>query len=266
MVGIPTGAVVALKRLDLAKSRLDDTAPALRERLALAMLLDTCAALTAVVDTTIVVTPVPGLKGPLARRGVSVVADPGNGLNGAYAAGAAALEESGVRRVMAAVADLPALTASDVGAVLDAAAEGPGRAFVADHTGLGTTLLVAHDVPLDPLFEHGSAQRHAQSGATALALDAPRARLDVDRLGDLAAAAELGLGPATSTLWDGDRPVILDTGVIAASEPDGWSVVCADGVRRQIPRRAMSPELTGLHPTQRVHLARARDSIRLAWV
>ena len=70
------------------------------------------------------------------------------------------------------------------------------RAFVADASGLGTTLLTAlPGLALSPQFGLDSARRHAE---TAVALPAPAGlRLDVDTAADLESARELGLGPAT---------------------------------------------------------------------
>lgn len=261
-----TGAVIALKRLELAKSRFGGVPAALRERLALAMLLDTCAALAPAVDAMVVVTPVPGLAPLLAPLGAEVLPDPGSGLNPAYAAGAERLSGRRMGRVVACVADLPALRPDDVRAVLAAAPAG-ARSFLADHTGAGTTMLVADGCGLAPRFEHGSAARHADSGASALGVDAPRARLDVDEPADLAAAARLGVGSATGALWDEDRPVSHDTAVVASASAPGWEVVDSGGRRHPVARTALGPDVRWLRPTQRVHLARDRaGAVRSVWI
>ncbi|GAB3624849.1 hypothetical protein GCM10027418_29340 [Mariniluteicoccus endophyticus] len=256
--------MIALKRLDLAKSRFSDTPPALRQQLALAMLEDTCAAVSAAVDRTLVVTPVPGLRGLLARHGAEVVADPGGGLNPAYARGAEILAEAGFSRVLAAVADLPALTPAAVWTVLDGCG-GTGRWFVRDRPGQGTTMLVADGCALDPRFEDGSADRHAASGAAEV--DAPaEASCDVDQVADLAPAAVLGLGPRTGSLWGPGGLATHDTGVVASPTAEGWTVVRSTGSRVSVPARVLGPGLSGLAKGQRVHLALVGDRAHALWL
>ena len=95
--------------------------------------------------------------------------------------------------------DLPALRPADLEDALAAATAFP-RAVVVDADGTGTTLLTASaGVPLDPAFGAGSAAEHVRRGHVALDVsDLSGLRQDVDRLGDLAAVAELGTGRATS--------------------------------------------------------------------
>jgi 2-phospho-L-lactate guanylyltransferase len=102
--------------------------------------------------------------------------------------------------VVVVMADLPCLRASDLLAVLAAAAE-TTRWVVGDTDGNGTALLGAHrGSDLRPSYGVGSRHRHAQ-GATDLTDQAPaRARRDVDVLADLDAAAHLGLGPCTASV------------------------------------------------------------------
>lgn len=71
-------AVVALKSLPRAKSRLGALSAPVRERLARCMALDTLAALTRAVDEVLVVSDQPDLGAALARHGVTarVVAEP----------------------------------------------------------------------------------------------------------------------------------------------------------------------------------------------
>jgi 2-phospho-L-lactate guanylyltransferase len=101
--------------------------------------------------------------------------------------------------VAALVGDLPALHPEELSVALAAAAAHP-RAHVADALGTGTTLLTAlpgHS--LRPEFGPGSAARHHSSGAVGLAVG-PGLRLDVDTAADLAAALQVGLGPATTAV------------------------------------------------------------------
>jgi 2-phospho-L-lactate guanylyltransferase (CobY/MobA/RfbA family) len=72
------GAVVALKALPAAKSRMAAVPAPVRERLARCMAVDTLAALAAVVDQIIVITDQPDLPAVLHRHrlGVRVIAEP----------------------------------------------------------------------------------------------------------------------------------------------------------------------------------------------
>lgn len=94
------------------------------------------------------------------------------------------------------VGDLPALRPHELAAAL-AAASVHERSFVADRHGTGTTLLAARPgASLRPAFGPRSATTHERN---AVRLEAgPGLRHDVDTAADLQAAAEFGLGPATS--------------------------------------------------------------------
>jgi 2-phospho-L-lactate guanylyltransferase len=223
--------VVPVKRLSTAKSRLRGALPGVpHERLALALALDTVAAAVRCADV-LVVTDDPLAGAELAALGARVVPDPvgpdadGAGLNAALAHGAdlvpgmfdgaagpggppgAARSAGPERRIGALTADLSALRPADLAAALaEAAATPPGRAFVADAAGTGTTLLLAAPGgPLAPRFGPGSARAHAAGGARPLAGGWPTLRRDVDTAGDLAAAARLGLGLHTAALVRGAR-------------------------------------------------------------
>src|SRR6266540_2385770 len=152
--------VIPVKRLPLAKSRLyDGTRPReVHRELALALALDTALAYGASRATALA----PG-------DGVAVLS-----------------------------ADLAALRPDELGAAL-AASTPHRRAFVADAAGTGTTLLAARPgVALEPRYGGRSRAAHRASGAAELAGDWPSLRRDVDTAEDLAAAARLGLGPATA--------------------------------------------------------------------
>ena len=97
------------------------------------------------------------------------------------------------------VADLPALTASALDRVLDAA-QTVDLGVVLDRQGMGTTMLTARPGhQLCPRFGPGSARRHAEIGAARIAAPLP-ARTDVDVVDDLDAAQRLGFGPDMRTL------------------------------------------------------------------
>ncbi|WP_329182347.1 MULTISPECIES: 2-phospho-L-lactate guanylyltransferase [unclassified Streptomyces] len=198
--------VVPLKPLAVAKSRLS-AAGAVRPALALAFVLDTVGAALAcpeVADVT-VVTDDPTAGAEVAGLGAFVAADvPAAGLNAALRYGAGLVRQ---RRASAGVGalngDLPALRPAELGAVLREAARLPGRAFLADTAGPGTTLLTASPgVALSPGFGGASRSRHLASGAREITLAAvPSVRQDVDTAADLDAARALGLGPRTSLLF-----------------------------------------------------------------
>ncbi len=200
MPAVPTPAwqvVVPVRGTAPSKSRLDLPDEA-RERLARAFARDT---VHAVLDATevaeVVVVTAEAARHVFEGMGARVVADPQPpSLSAAIATGLAACDPQAPRAVL--LGDLPALT----GAALDealAAATPRGRTVVPDADGTGTTLLTAAaGLSHSPAFGAGSYARHLAAGYTPLvaAVD-PRMRSDVDTVGDLARAAELGLGPAS---------------------------------------------------------------------
>ncbi|WP_326569159.1 2-phospho-L-lactate guanylyltransferase [Amycolatopsis rhabdoformis] len=196
--------VVPLKHPRVGKSRLRGAlVEAEHAELVLALAYDTLAAVTSVagVRRVLVVAADPGAVADLAGLGVELVTEPdGGGLNEALRHGAALLRDGDPHGVVGALqADLPALRAGDFAAAL---AEAAGRrAFVADHQGTGTTLLLsAPGAPLDPRFGAGSAQRHTDSGAVALAGAMVSLRSDVDTSDDLSHVRALGVGKRTAAL------------------------------------------------------------------
>lgn len=198
-------AVVALKPGTPAKSRLASMGDALRRELAWAMAVDTLTALHEVLDRVLVVGTVRAGELTRLRLDLSVLADPLEpGLNAALRHGAEALRASGAGTVLACVGDLPTLRARSVRAVL-AAAEAYDRAFLADESGIGTTMLIARGTALDPHFGGRSAAAHQTSGAHPLSFDdppVPDARADVDTEADLAAALRIGVGRATAEVLE----------------------------------------------------------------
>lgn len=207
--------VVPVKGLHAAKSRLRGAADGglgdhdAHARLVLALVLDTIEAARAAdgVRRLVVVTSDPAVTTRLRAEGVDTVAEgPVAGLNPALARAARRLTDADPCAVVGALqADLPALRPDELAAALDHAAAaftaGADRAFCADASGLGTTLLLAAPgVALRPAFGAGSAARHAASGARELHGEWPRLRCDVDTAADLSAATELGLGRRTGEL------------------------------------------------------------------
>ena len=194
-------AVIPVKRLSAAKSRLRGAVPADRHgELALAMVLDTATAVLAgrAVTELVVVTDDPVAAAAVAGLGARVVPDrPADDLNAAMRHGAD--EVAGLGRFRAVLAgDLPALMPDQLDAALAAAEL---RSFVADAAGTGTVLLTAPPgAHLDPHFGIGSAAAHARSGAHPLTGDWPGLRQDVDTPADLATVLALGAGEHTCAL------------------------------------------------------------------
>jgi 2-phospho-L-lactate guanylyltransferase len=205
-------AVIPVKRLSAAKSRLRGAVPAAHHpELALAMVRDTVAAVLACsrVAELLVVTDDPVAAAAATGLGARVVPDPATDLNGAMRFGAD--EVAGLARPRAVLAgDLPALQPQQLGEALAAAGR---RSFVADAAGTGTVLLAAAPgEALDPRFGLGSAVAHAASGAVPLAGEWPGLRQDVDTPADLAVVLALGAGRHTCAL-------LRDLGLTAACAP-----------------------------------------------
>jgi 2-phospho-L-lactate guanylyltransferase len=208
-------AVIPVKRLDAAKTRLRGAVPAARHAdLALAMVRDTVAAVlsSTSVGEVLVVTDDPAAAAAVTALGARVVPErsaaerlgssapsvgPGAGINTAMRLGADVAAGLGRPRVVLA-GDLPALRPEELDAALFRLRR---RSFAADAEGSGTVLLAAPaGVGLDPHFGPGSAAAHAASGARALAGDWPGLRHDVDTARDLHAVLALGAGPYTCGL------------------------------------------------------------------
>ena len=84
-------------------------------------------------------------------------------------------------------------------------------------------MLVAHAVELAPQFQGRSAAAHHASGAVSLSAEMigspiADARRDVDTEADLAAAIDLGVGPATNALIDHGRGSLGRYELITATE------------------------------------------------
>lgn len=198
------GLIIAVKRLDAAKSRLSALFGAgARERVVLAMLVDTIAAAGAVpaVRSITVVTPDEMVAAAARELGAVVVADltpegHPDPLNNAILTACAPVSAT-TPNIVVLQGDLPALRAGELSDAL-AAAERHRRSFVADRQGGGTCALFAFGVPPDPRFGRDSARRHRDSGAVELLGDWPGLRCDIDTPEDLAEARGLGLGKATA--------------------------------------------------------------------
>jgi 2-phospho-L-lactate guanylyltransferase len=202
--------VIPVKVLAQAKSRLAELTDADRRALALAMAVDTVAAAVAcrLVGAVVVVTDDDHVAREVRSLGAQVIADsPGTGLNQALIAGAehAASRWPACGRA-ALLADLPALSASELAVALSAASRIP-QSFVADAAGTGTTLYTAGPgTAFCPRFGPGSRLLHQSAGASELDLAGVAGlRQDVDTVADLRSAAAIGLGRRSAALVMADR-------------------------------------------------------------
>ncbi|QGN33091.1 2-phospho-L-lactate guanylyltransferase [Microlunatus sp. Gsoil 973] len=269
MVGV--GSVVALKPAAVSKSRLGALVVPLRERLARCMALDTLTALAAATDRLVVVSDDPTLSDQLASVGIdaTVVAEPSpDGMNAALSFGDRLLRDRGCGRVLASVGDLPALTGEAVGDLLARTAD-LRRAFVPDHTGYGTTMLIAPAGELNPRFQGASAAAHSRSGAVPVEAIDPRLRSDVDAVDDLAAVIALGVGRHTARLVAGDRLGSYLAATVADPVPQGsedYVVISDSGVRARLPAAALDGQIRFLRSGQRLHAVWDRERPISAWL
>lgn len=191
--------IVPVKQTTRGKSRLTGFTAEHRRELALAFALDTVAAALPVVGVrrVVVVTNDPDAA-EFERLGASVIADaPDAGLNAAFLHGAHHVSHLDPTSGLVALAgDLPALTPDTLETALRAAP--PGRWFVADSVGTGTTTLGASGTRLAPSFGPHSRAEHRASGAAELDMSGlTRLRRDVDTEVDLQDAIRLGVGVHT---------------------------------------------------------------------
>jgi 2-phospho-L-lactate/phosphoenolpyruvate guanylyltransferase len=276
MAGSAAAGVLALKPIEHAKSRLAVPDP-LRRRLALTMALDTLSALCRALPHVLVVSDQPALEARLRRTGIAaeVISESGHiGINSALSRGALTLHAQGFTSVLACVGDLPALRPESVLRILDASRSHP-RSFVADASGVGTTMLIAHDVELAPQFQGRSAAAHYASGAVSLSEEAigwpvADARRDVDTEADLVAAIGLGMGPETTALIDHEKGRLGRYELITTTDwhnADGEALaVTATGRRIALPAEALRGELRHTRLGQRLHAVQADDRVLSAWL
>jgi 2-phospho-L-lactate guanylyltransferase len=201
------GLIIAVKRLAIAKTRLAPvfSAPT-RERVVLAMLLDTIAAAAKASSLRgiTVVTPDDVAAEAARQLGADVLADPTpdghpDPLNNAIVAAESVIAATPdpPPNIVVLQGDLPALQTQELSQAIGAA-RAHRRSFVADRHGSGTAALLAFGSPLMPAFGPESARRHRSSGAVELTGPWPGLRCDIDTPDDLATARRLGVGPATA--------------------------------------------------------------------
>jgi 2-phospho-L-lactate guanylyltransferase len=201
-------AVVVARVGPRAKSRL---AVALevdqRRQLALAMLadvLDVCTSISAPLSGVVAVVDDPVARGLAERNGAVVVTDGGGDMNAAVSLGLCAALARGAQTAIVLPADIPLLSTSDLRVLLETAADAPRSVVIgASRDGQGTNALLLRppDV-IRPAFGPPSVERHAQLGQHAAAATTIISNLglalDVDTPQDLAALADLAVGPHTA--------------------------------------------------------------------
>ncbi len=193
-----TLAILPVKSFPNAKQRLSSgLEPALRRRLAEAMLYDVLGALAATdLDEVIVVTAGSAPAEVARDQGARVVVDAEDGHNAAARLGVAEAVRSGAERVLLVPGDCPAVEPEEVNELLAREAGKPSVIIVPDRHGTGTNaLLITPPDALTPAFGPGSAQRHARlaesAGIAHEIVPVPSLGLDIDTPEDLAALGSL---------------------------------------------------------------------------
>jgi 2-phospho-L-lactate guanylyltransferase len=187
------GAVVVAKALDQAKSRLAGLNEGDRRGLAKAMLLDVLEALASapLIPSRVLVSPDTGLRAAAVERGFQVLADEAQGMSRAFGVGLRWCEGQGCGAAVALPADLPLVTARDLGAAAGALGAGPRVIIVPSWNGGGTSLLALAPPRVIPLHfeEPQSHLLHAEEarrrGIPHRILHLPGPALDIDSLEDL---------------------------------------------------------------------------------
>ncbi len=183
------------------KSRIVGLPDEMRAKLARAFALDTAEACLATprVGAVLVVTDDAQFSSEVGALGCSSVPDGVSGdLNGTLRQAAAEAARRWPDLVPVALCgDLPALRWADLDEALGSIDHG-AQAYVADAFGTGTTLYTAQASAFTSHFGVGSAQKHRDAGALAIAGELASLRHDVDDLDDLDEVRKLGLGPRTT--------------------------------------------------------------------
>lgn len=178
--------LIPVKRLDHAKLRLSQRlAPPDRRRLGLAMLADVLRA-TEKWSHRLVVTNDPDAEAVGLAFGCALVADPGEGLNAAVAAGTEAAVARGSSTLLVLPSDVPMVTSDDVNALFSY----PEQVVVAPSGDGGTNALFRRPPGvLAPSFGPGSAGLHAlraqQAGLSCRSVELSSLVLDIDHYRDL---------------------------------------------------------------------------------
>ena len=193
--------LVPVKVLAEAKTRIELT-PQARSALVLAMCRDvvTAALASTRVARVRVVSPDARVAEVSSAHGALAHWVPGRRLNEDLEAAAGELPRH--RGTAVILADVPCLTSELITELLEEVAS-DRSAHVPDMQGSGTTILLAPPgVSLAPRFGPGSETAHRGVASPILGEKWRAARRDVDTLGDLQDASELGLGPYTTAVFE----------------------------------------------------------------
>jgi 2-phospho-L-lactate/phosphoenolpyruvate guanylyltransferase len=185
-------AIIPVKPLQLAKGRLAPvlSAPERRE-LVLAMLGDLLAALraTEAVSGAVVVSRDAEVLAWAARLGARALRERAPGLNDALAQAAAFAEERRAAALLALPADLPLVTPTEIGGLIEAGAGAASVVLAPSRDGGTNGLYLRAPRALPFLFGPDSLARHVQAarerGIVPRLFRAPGLELDVDRPDDL---------------------------------------------------------------------------------
>ncbi len=200
-------AIIPVKRLGQAKSRLANIlSPAERRLLVQAMLDDVLAAMLATrgVDRVGVISADPAVLAQAAARGAEVILDQQADLNAALTQAAGHYAAAGARAVLALPGDLPLATAGAIERMLAAAAGARAAAIAPSRDGGTNALLIRPPLALPYRFGVGSLARHtAAARAHAIELRVVHDEglsLDLDQPDDLLLLAERDGATATQRL------------------------------------------------------------------
>lgn len=184
------GILIPVKGLAGAKGRLDPLlGPAGRRRLTLAMLADVLEA-TQEWPSRLMVTSDPEARALGRASGLTLVSDPGLGLNHAIRAGTHEAMEAGVRALLVLPADVPLVSPADLRRLFSLDAQ---LVIVRSDDGGTSALLRRPPAVIETRFGPDSATAHASAGRLAslrvLAGRMASLELDVDDMADVARLA-----------------------------------------------------------------------------
>ena len=212
-------AVVPVKEIWRSKQRLSEVLFAdERERLVRAMLQDVLRVLMSAPLTDVVVVTRDGGLGDFAREwGAEIVAEEGDGdLNGALTVAASHLNRMGAGGMLVVPGDVPAVTESEIRALIDAHGDSPAMTIVPDRRRMGTNALATSPPHLMPfLFGEDSFALHADAARAAdvepRVLELPGLQLDIDVEADLDDLAQSAPGTATAEVLRSLGRVVNET-------------------------------------------------------
>jgi 2-phospho-L-lactate guanylyltransferase len=187
MAPLHAWAVLPVKRLDEAKSRLDPVLGAAQRRALAESLFERCLGVltqSPEVHQTLVVSADPAVLAHAGSLGATPIAEEAAGLNGALSLAREHAVREGAQRLLVLACDLPLVSPEDLENLFSRAAV-PGVVIAPDRRRQGTNaLLLAPPLAIDFAFGENSFQRHqalaAAAGVSAAAVTLPGLAFDVD--------------------------------------------------------------------------------------